>query len=73
MPSRYSVVQSQKSHLEALREKHTILKKLIDQEQSNPGAEYANLKQLKRQKLQIKERIEMMQSETTAMAAGSAA
>lgn len=63
MPSRYSVVQSKKSHIEALCEKHSLLKRTIEQEQSNPGAEYSYLKQLKFEKLRIKEKIELMRAE----------
>jgi hypothetical protein len=45
------------SHLEELRKKHAAIDERIEDEQRHPGADDLNIKQLKVQKLHLKEEI----------------
>ena len=59
------------SRLEALRHKHAILKSRIEEEQRRPSAAEFYLRQLKKQKLLIKEQIEGVRSGTAHKTAGN--
>lgn len=48
------------SHLEALVAKHTALSQSIDQEMKHPAVNETALRKLKRQKLKLKEEIEIL-------------
>ncbi len=54
------------SRLEALKNKHAIIDTRIDDAQKPPGREDFYLKQLKKQRLLIKEEIETMREKTSA-------
>lgn len=45
------------SHVEELRKKHAAIDERIEEEQRHPGADDQNIKQLKVQKLHLKEEI----------------
>jgi hypothetical protein len=45
------------SHLEELRKKHAAIAERIEEEQRHPGADDQSIKQLKVQKLHLKEEI----------------
>jgi len=45
------------THLSELRKKHEALAEVIEREQRRPGSDDLQIAQLKREKLQIKERI----------------
>jgi hypothetical protein len=51
---------SLESHLSELRRKHEALGQTIEREQRRPGADDLRINELKREKLQIKERIERL-------------
>lgn len=57
---------SPSSRLEALQAKHNALKSQIESEQRSPSATDFYLRQLKKQKLQIKEKIEGMRGTAVA-------
>lgn len=50
------------SHLTELRKKHEALSAMIEQEQLSPGSDDLQIGKLKREKLQLKEKIERLQS-----------
>lgn len=52
------------THLDTLRSKHAALESKIRDEQRRPGADNLEVTTLKRQKLQIKEEIEKLTTET---------
>jgi hypothetical protein len=52
------------AHLETLVRKHGALESEISQIQTRPAPDQAELSQLKREKLRIKEEIERIRSET---------
>jgi hypothetical protein len=51
------VCMSLDAHLEELRKKHATIARQIEIEQRHPGADDLNIKQLKVQKLHLKEEI----------------
>lgn len=51
------------SHLEELRKKHAAIADRIEDEQRHPGADDQTIKQLKVQKLHLKEEIARLQSQ----------
>ena len=53
-----TILSSQSSRIEALRQKHAILSHQIEKAQNNLGTADFYLTQLKKQKLRIKEEIE---------------
>ena len=53
---------AQQKHIEALRAKHAALESRIHEEQKFPAANTAVLRELKLQKLRLKEEIEQEQS-----------
>ena len=55
--SRHSVSESSQARLDALRKKHTALDEHIAKQQRDPAATDFYLKQLKRQKLLLKDQI----------------
>jgi len=58
MPYQQSVVSKSPSRVEALRAKHKNLSQKIEVEQSRPSTSDQILKNLKREKLKLKEQIE---------------
>ena len=57
MPAR-GLLSSQKSRVEALRQRHAILSTRIEEAQKSPATTDFYLRQLKKQKLMLKEEIE---------------
>jgi hypothetical protein len=51
------------AHLSELRKKHETLSKIIEDEQRHPSADDLSIKQMKRQKLHLKEEIERLSSQ----------
>lgn len=51
---------SMSSHLEELRRKHEVLSEKVKEIQRSPGSTDAEITELKKQKLQIKEEIERL-------------
>lgn len=51
------------SHLSELRKKHQSLSDKIEAEQSSPGSDDLNIRQLKVKKLHLKEEIERLSSQ----------
>lgn len=58
MPTSNGASASHHNHLEALRARHAALEEQIHEEQKFPAANMAILRDLKRQKLRLKEEIE---------------
>lgn len=58
MPRSNGASVSQHNHLEALRARHAALEEQIHEEQKFPAVNMMALRELKRQKLRIKEEIE---------------
>ncbi|MGR3757977.1 MAG: YdcH family protein [Tranquillimonas sp.] len=50
------------SHLSQLRKKHQTLSERVEVAQRNPGADALHIKDLKKQKLRLKEQIERLAS-----------
>ncbi len=48
------------AHLSELRKKHETLSKIIEDEQRHPSSDDLSIKQMKRQKLHLKEEIERL-------------
>lgn len=59
------IISAPSSRVEALRVKHAALSERIRQEQKRPSSADYYLKQLKKQKLQIKEEIEGIRKAAT--------
>ena len=55
---------SVESHLDQLREKHEALKEQIKSEERHPGVDHLIIAELKRKKLQVKDEINRLSSET---------
>jgi hypothetical protein len=60
------LASSQVSRIKALREKHTILSSRIEEAQHAPSTTDFYLRQLKKQKLLLKEEIEGLRTRATA-------
>lgn len=50
------------SHLQELRKKHQALSEHVDEAQRSPGTSDLRIRELKKQKLKLKEEIERLQS-----------
>lgn len=55
---------SMSSHLEELRRKHEVLSEKVEDLQRAPGSTDAEISELKKQKLQLKEEIERLTTAT---------
>ncbi|SPF75155.1 hypothetical protein ALP8811_00140 [Aliiroseovarius pelagivivens] len=55
---------SMSSHLEELRRKHEVLSEKVEEIQRSPGSTDAEISELKKQKLQLKEEIERLTTAT---------
>ncbi|WP_133489135.1 YdcH family protein [Aliiroseovarius marinus] len=55
---------SMSSHLEELRRKHEVLSEKVEEIQRAPGSTDAEITELKKQKLQLKEEIERLTTAT---------
>jgi len=58
------MLMSIEAHLESLERKHGVLESEISEAMSRPVPDQAELTQLKREKLRVKEEIERIRSET---------
>ncbi len=59
------IASSQASRLKALQDKHAALSMRIEQEQNRPSAMDFYLRQLKKQKLQLKDELENIRKVST--------
>ena len=65
----HGLESSQQSRIDALKAKHAILASRLDRAQKQPGSADFYIKQLKKQKLLLKDKIEGMQERRVANSA----
>lgn len=63
--STQGLLSAQKSRLEALRNRHAILSSRVEDAHKSPGVNDFYLRQLKKQKLALKEEIERIRTQNT--------